>query len=477
MKTPLYKKITDQIVEQIRIGLYKPGDKLPSVRRFATQQEVSISTVMAAYTELENMDLVEVRPKSGYYIKRAIQQAPPSPAISQLTSTPKACRTSERVMEIMKDSSDPAFVSFGAAIPSADFPIIPQLKRIFAQMVRSAPFLGVGYDSPKGNEPLRRQLARRAVDAGVLVSPDEIVITDGCQGAIALCLRALTTHGDIVAVETPCYYGLLQMIEALGLRAIEIPSDADNGMSINALKLALEQWPIKIVLCIPCFSNPVGALMPDTQKKALLDLIYQYDIPLIEDDIYGDLGYEGHRPKAIKSYDHKGQVLLCSSVSKTLEPQLGIGWVFPGRYLERIAYEKFLNSITSFRLPQLAVAEMMAHGNYERHMRIAREAYRQRRDRLIDLVADYFPEGTRISKPKGGFVAWIQMPDTVLASQLYIDARQQRILIAPGEIFTSSSGKYTHSIRMSYASAWTTERENAFKTVAQLARNQSGQKD
>lgn len=471
-ETHLYSRLADQIQEQVRNGVYRPDEKLPSVRALARSQNVSISTALSAYGVLEDHGVIYVKPKSGYFVKQVINRDVKAPRIRQDATLPAEVSSMQRVMEIMRDSSDPTFISFGAAVPSADFPVISQLKKIFSQKVRSEVFMGIGYDSPKGNEPLRRQLARRSVDAGVHVSPEEIVITPGCQGGIALCLRTLTKPGDIIAVESPSYYGLLQLILALGLKAIEIPSDAETGMSLDALRMALEQWPIKVILTIPSFNNPVGALMPDETKKRLVELINDHDIPLIEDDIYGDLCYDEIRPRAVKSYDTEGRVLLCSSVSKTLEPQLGIGWVMPGKYQEQIEYERFLTSITSFRLPQLAVAELLAHGGYERHLRQAREVYRQRRDRLIDLVAEQFPEGTRMSRPQGGFVAWIEMPYWVNSTKLYIAAREEGILIAPGEIFSSNPKKYLHSIRISYAKAWTAEREIAIKELGRLAQSQ-----
>jgi DNA-binding transcriptional MocR family regulator len=212
--------------------------------------------------------------------------------------------------------------------------------------------------------------------------------------------------------------------------------------------------------------------MPDDHKQQLVKLIEQFDVPMIEDDIYGDLGYQDGRPPAVKSFDRHGRVLLCSSTSKTLEPQLGVGWVIPGRYQEQIEYQKFINSVSISRLPQLAVAEMLDHGGYDRHLRLARETYRQRRDRLIDLVGQHFPEETRISRPQGGFVAWIQLPRGASALQLYLDAREEGILISPGELFSANSGKYQSSIRLTYADAWTPSRIAAVGTLGALVARQ-----
>lgn len=468
-ETLLYAQVADQIQEKIRQSVYRAEDKLPSIRVLAASMSVSVSTAVAAYNLLEDRGVIYAKTKSGYFVKQTSTKQVKPPVLNQEPTLPAEVSTMQRVMEVMRDSSHPSFVSFGAAVPCSDFPVLGQLKKIFAQKVRNEAFMGIGYDSTKGNEPLRRQLARRSVDAGIHVSPEDFVVTPGCQGGIALCLRAVAKPGEIIAVESPCYYGLLQLIQALGLKAVEIPSDAESGISIDALQMALEQWPVKAILTIPSFSNPLGALMPDKNKKRLVDLIEQYDIPLIEDDIYGELCYADVRPKAVKSFDTEGRVLLCSSVSKTLEPQLAIGWVIPGRYLEAIEYQRFLMSVTGFRLPQLAVAELLAHGGYDRHLRMARETYRQRRDRLIDLVAEFFPEGTRMSKPQGGFVAWIQLPGKVRATDLYIRARTEGILISPGEIFSSNPKKFPHSIRLSYAEAWSTQREKAIRRLGELA--------
>jgi DNA-binding transcriptional MocR family regulator len=212
--------------------------------------------------------------------------------------------------------------------------------------------------------------------------------------------------------------------------------------------------------------------MPDEHKRQLVELIYQYDIPLIEDDIYGELGYESARPKAVKAFDRKGQVLLCSSASKTLEPQLGVGWVIPGRYQEQIEYQKFINSVSIARLPQLAVSELLEHGGYDRHLRHARESYKQRRDRLTELLVEHFPADTRLSLPQGGFVTWIQLPEGSSALQLYLDARKEGVLISPGELFSSSANKYLRSIRLCYSQAWTAEREGGIKILGELVRQQ-----
>ena len=466
----LYLELAENFADQIRSGVYAAGDKLPSVRSLSKQRSVSVSTVLSAYNALEDMGMIEVRPKSGYYVRSiARSQDLDLPKIRQQTASPKMVSSSQMVMDVMRESCLEGYVSLGAAIPASDFPILSELKKVFSRLVRGQQFLGIGYDSTKGDASLRQQIAKHSLESGVLVSAEEVVVTAGCQGAIGLCLRALCQPGDIVAVESPAYYGLLQLIESSGLKVLEIPSDPVNGLSIDALRLAMEQWPIKAVLTVSSFSNPMGALIPEPQKKQLVELANQYDVPIIEDDIYGDLHFTAHRPKSVKAYDTQGRVLLCSSASKILEPQLGLGWVLPGRYLEAIEYERFLNNTGLFRLPQAALSQVLGKASFSRHLRLARETYRHRRDSFADLVAEYFPQGTRISQPQGGFVSWLQLPGKADATELYVQAKRAGVIVAPGAIFSSNPDKYRHFIRLTYANEWTPERQQAVKILGSLA--------
>lgn len=468
MEDNLYSKLASRLRDQISEGVFLAGDKLPSVRVMANQQGLSVSTVLAAYGVLEDRGIIEARPKSGYYVRRLNDRYLQQPSQPDFRCKPRPATLSQLVMEVVGNREPGKAIDLSTAIPCLNFPVLKQLKRLFTRISRRETYLGVGYDPPQGMPALRQQIARRAVDMGVFVRPEEIVTTVGCQNALTLCLQVVTRPGDIVAVETPSYYGLLQMIEGFGLKAVEIPSHPVTGLSLEALQLALEKWPIKTVLSVPSFSNPLGSLMPDENKQRLWDLLRRYDLTLIEDDIYGDLHFSEQRPKTVKTYDRDGRVMLCSSVSKTLDPQLRVGWVLAGRYFEALSYRKFLNTLSLPRLPQLVVAEMLAHGVYDRHLRQARTCYKQRFERLADLVRENFPANTRLSQPQGGFVAWIELTGSVDTTELYHRARNEKILIAPGEIF-SIAGRYSNCLRVSYAQEWTQEREDAIRRLGHWA--------
>ncbi|SEA08580.1 transcriptional regulator, GntR family [Desulfuromusa kysingii] len=450
----------------IRTGAITVGERMPSVRQLSKLENVSISTVTAAYHLLEEQGWIAVRPKSGYYVRRQVRDSLEVPSTSEIQSRPVLATTSQLVMDVQREISKPNAVSFSRAIPATDFPITRHLERTYTRLSRMRKHLGIGHTNPVGPYELRQQIAHHAVDAGVAISPASIVTTAGCLNAMGLCLQVLTQPGDVVAVESPCYYGILQLIEAYGLKAVEIPVHHQTGLSLGALKLAMEQWPIKVVLSVSSFSNPLGCSIPDERKKELVLLLEQYQVPLIEDDIYGDLYFGRRRTRAIKAFDTQGLVLLCSSLSKTIDPQLRVGWILSERYYQELLHRKFLNMLSTPILPQLVSAEILSQGIYERHLRHAREAYQYRYRHLVDLVSEHFPTTTKISRPQGGIVAWFELPKHVDATELYHYGRKHDVLIAPGEMF-SLNKQYQHCFRLNYSARWTPEKEKAIEKLGQ----------
>jgi DNA-binding transcriptional MocR family regulator len=467
MDVLLYEQLAGRLIDHIQEGVYPVGSRLPSVRALAKSEQVSIATVTSAYSVLEERGWAEPKPKSGYFVKRAAIESLNMPKRSRAKTSPRAVTVAELAMAVQRGAAASKGVVFSAAVPDLDFPISEVVKRNFTRLSRYQSSFGNGYDIPEGLLELRKQIARRAVDAGLHISPDALITTMGAQNAISHALRALTTAGDIVAVESPCYFGVLQMIEGFGLKAIEIPTDPVTGMSVDALTLALQRWPIKAILTIPAFSNPLGCIIPMEKKRILIQLAQRYDIPIIEDDIYGDLQFEGRRSKALKSIDPDGRVLWCSSVSKTMDPHLRVGWIAPGRYYNEVLQQKFVSEISSPSLPQLVTAEIMKKGLYDRHLRHARVSYHLRYMRLLELAREYFPHSMRVSSAKGGLVAWFEMPRSVDATELYYICREEDIHLAPGELF-SVSGLYQNCFRLSFSNAWTPDREQALAFIGRM---------
>jgi DNA-binding transcriptional MocR family regulator len=465
---PLYETLAARVATLIEKGTLQPGQRAPSVRKLSRQYQVSISTVLLAYQKLESRGLIQARPQSGYYVRTALRPAPAEPEMSKPAAAPKAVSVSDLVMRIVHAGRDPAIVPLGAAVSGHEFLPVRQLNRIMGQMSRRFVKLSHAYDFPPGCEMLRVQIARRMMEAGCSLTPGDIVTTCGTQEAVNLCLRAVTKPGDTVIIETPTFYGLLQSIEALHLRALEIPTHPRTGICLDALAIALKKTRVNACLLVPNFSNPLGSCMPDENKKALVKMLAQKQVPLIEDDIYGELVFGPARPKAAKSWDNEGLVMYCSSVSKTLAPGYRVGWTAPGRFKDAVERLKFVNTIAGASLPQLAVAEFLANGGYERHLRKIRRTYEQSIERFTQAICKYFPDGTRATRPSGGFVLWVELPKSTDALELHHRALAHKISIAPGPVF-SASGKFRNFIRLNCGLEWTVELDQVMAKLGKLA--------
>lgn len=464
----IYERVADRIDRLIRKGTYRPGERIPSVRSLAGQMKVSISSVVKAYFHLENLGIIEARPQSGYYVRHRAGQFAGEAEPSFHAAAPTLVSVSELVMMVMRDASNPDLVPLGLAAPNPDNLPADRLNRIMANMGRRNKSQAVSYEFPPGCERLRVQLAQRALTMGCSLTPDQFVVTNGCLEAVMLSLRAVCNPGDTVAIESPTFYNLLQTIEVLDLKALEIPSHPGNGMSISALRYALEHNPVQACLVNPNFNNPLGSCMPDRNKEELVGLLAERDIPLIENDVYGDLGFSRERPATAKSFDRNGLVILCSSFSKTLAPGYRVGWVVPGRFQDRIERLKSVSNIGTATPMQLAIAEFLATGGYDQHLRRIRGIYSRQTSQMAQAVERSFPRGTRVNSPSGGFVLWVEMPPQVDSIRLYELALKAGITIAPGRIF-SAEGKYGNFIRLN-AAYWSRRIEDAVAVIGGLAK-------
>lgn len=461
-----YETVAEHLLTAITQGVYRPGERLPSVRLLARQHQVSTATAVSALRLLEDQGQIEARQRSGYYVRPRLRSALQEPAISSPSREPTQVTGQELVLRLVKAANNPQFIQLGAAVPAPSFLPTQKVAQLSASTARQYRQRISGYEFPPGAPELRRQIAKRMSEQGCPVDPKDILITNGCQEAMTLALRAITAPGDIVAIESPTFYGLLQVIESLSLRAIEIPTHPRDGIALDALQLACEQWPIKACIVVPNYSNPLGYCMSDARKQALIELANRYQIMLLEDDIYGDLGFGPQRPATLKSWDSEGRVLYCSSFSKSLCPGLRVGWLIPGAYQDKIEYLKYVTNLATPTLVQLTVAEVLEHGGYDRYLRQARQQYRQAVERMTAALGAYFPPGTRITQPEGGFLLWVELPGTVDAITLTQEALTLGISIAPGPIF-SATQKYRNFIRLNCAVDWDERMNKALVTLGQ----------
>ncbi len=462
----LYHQVADQVEGLIRDGVYREGERLPGVRALSRQLGVSISTVLQAHQTLEGRGYLQARERSGYFV-RLPRSATPEPVVPPHDSAPVPVSARDMTLELCADEQK-RMVPLASAVPHPDYLPIRQIQQATIWAARRG-VETLDYAFP-GKTAFRRQIAQRMVNLGVHATPDDILATNGAQEAIIIALRAVTEPGDIVAVESPSFPGILQALEVVGLKAIEIPAHPSEGLSLEGLQVAIEQWPVKACIAVTNHSNPMGMRMSNDQKRKLVTLLEDAAIPLIEDDIYGDLHHTGDRPRPAKAFDRTGNVIYCSSFSKTISPGMRLGWMIPGRHFTAARQQKYFTNLATSTLPQMAVAHFLEQGGYDRYLRMARQNYREAVDRMRAAVGRYFPEGTAVSRPSGGFVVWVQLPEGVSGTRIYGQARAQGINIAPGVMF-STTDKYENCLRLNAANPWTERIEHTVQQLGNMSRS------
>ena len=463
----LYQGIADIIEHQIKSDVLKAGDKLPSLRTICREQGVSMSTATQAYYELEKKGLIESRPQSGYYVSYAPKHFPGTPSTSKPVYTYGEEEIENVIANVSKNAAS-ARLSFSAGTPDIALLPVAKLNKAMVHAMRSLPDSGVFYDI-NGNENLKRQIARRSLLWGGKLTEDDIVTTSGCMDAIAYCMISLANRGDTIAVESPNYFGILQLARNLGLNVLELPTNATTGVEIDALKKAIESNKVQLCLLVSNFSNPLGSSMPDEHKREIVRLMEKHNIPLIEDDLYGDLYFGHHRPSTCKTYDESGIVLCCSSFSKTLASGYRVGWVVPGKFKEKIERTRRYHSISSNVLVHEAVAHFLENDRYDNHLHKLRKTLHANAMQYLRCISEYFPDDTRVSRPQGGFVLWVELNEKHDTIQLYDRAIQKGISISPGRIYTLQK-QYNNCFRMSCGLQWTERTEEGIKLLGELVK-------
>lgn len=467
--THLYQRIAATLEEQIAHEVLRVGDRLPSVRVLSREQGISVSTALQVFYQLESKGLIESRPQSGYYVRMGPRHLPALPTLSrpQPEAAP-AVEVSQIISAVYDRLADPTTLRFSLGAPMAELLPVAKLTKSVVEAMRQLPGNGTLYEDTAGDPPLRRQLARWAGLWGAHLTADDLITTTGCMGALTLSLLATTRPGDTVAIESPIYFGILQLAAGLGLRVLELPTCAQTGLDLDALQEVLDGQKIAACLVVSNFQNPIGSCMPDENKKTLVRMLESRGIPLIEDDLYGDIYFGRGRPVPCKAYEQNGGVLWCGSVSKTLAPGFRVGWVAAGRYHEQVRRLKRYHSVATPALTERAVAIFLENGRYEHHLRGLRRTLQANALHYLRAVREWFPAGTRVSRPEGGFVLWVELPVGTDTWQLYQRAIQHGISIAPGRMFTLQD-QYHDCLRLSYAIPWCAKVEQALRLLGELA--------
>lgn len=501
----LYEKIANQISEMIHTGVLKQSEKLPSLRKASQIYGVSPATVQQAYFLLETQGVIYAKERSGFYINPAFKVSEsidtpitkfsqnavdfvedllqnhslsPQPYAASLSETSSAIiakpikeqdiEMSDFIFSILESHKDASHIPFGSAFPSPELFPINHLTDSMAKSLTGLTHASYELvsDMPGGSRELARQIELRYRLNGLRIERDELVITSGAMEALSLSLQATTKPGDLVAIEAPCFYAILQILERLQLKAIEIPVDMTTGMDIAYLEDTLNNFDVKAIVLMTKYQNPTGCTMPREHLVSLYDLVKEHQVPVIVDDVYSEVYYDSELPAYLKELDDEGLVLHCDSFCKSLAPGFRVGWV-AGRYAKQIERLKLMTTISPSVPSQLAISHYLKHRNYDRHLMRLRAELQKSQERMLEAIAQFFPSEVRATKPMGGYFLWVTLPKEIDALELYRQALAEHISIAPGPIF-SASQEFRHHIRLNYGLKWSGELDGAMATLGQL---------
>jgi DNA-binding transcriptional MocR family regulator len=462
-----YETLANTMATEIRSGSIAVGSRMPSLRQVIAQHGVSQSTASRAYYLLEEWGLIRAQERSGYYVAPGARIADGSPRRTVSSTESSKVDISDLVFSVLDAAKQPGIVPLGSAFPSPKLFPLPRLAKSLAHAARLISPWSTVVDLPPGNEHLRRQIALRYMGMGIPQPMEEIVVTNGALEALNLCLMAVTRPGDIVAVESPGFYAALQAIERLDLRAVEIPVDPASGLDLDALAGALVRHPIRACWFMTNFQNPTGVTLALEKKQALVELLAKHEVPLIEDDVYGELHFEPNYPLPALAFDRQGLVMHCSSFSKTLAPGYRIGWASSGRFTDKVQRLKLMTTLSASVPVQAGIADYLQHGGYDRHLRKVRAALQIQLREVGASIRRWLPAGVRWVRPAGGYFIWLEFPQAIDAMALHRLAIEQGISLAPGPIF-SAKHAFKNCIRLNFGHPWSQQIDDAIRTLGKL---------
>ena len=471
-----YTALATRLIDDIQTGRRLSGERLPSVREGALAFGVSTSTMVRCYRHLEAHGWVQARSKSGVYVAdwkvTTALQRQQTPGRRPSAATPAVAYEQwvglqHRMAQLYALTSQPLRASLHLAHAAAQWYPVDALARVGQRLLRSQPqTLGV-YPTGTGLPEFKQALVQWLSEGGLVLHPDEVLVTNGATEALAVALRAVAQAGDAVVVESPVYFGLLQLLESLGIQALEVPCVPEQGISLEALEYALEHHPgIRAVVSMPNFQNPLGCAMSDQHKRRLLRCVERFGVTLIEDDTFGDVAPHDQRATPVKAWDKAGSVIYCGSCSKSLAPAFRVGWVAGGRHHKRMESLKLSHSLVSPLFEQAVLAEFMRSGALLPHLRRLRERLQQNLPKVLAAVQRHFPVEARV-RSQGGWWLWIECApgtDTLLLLRQAVD---QGVAFAPGILF-GTNGKYAHCLRLNVAQPFNAELDQALAVVGAL---------
>ncbi|MBV7332924.1 PLP-dependent aminotransferase family protein [Chloroflexi bacterium TSY] len=442
----LYRQIVEQIKSQISDGRLPEKTQLPTVRHLASKLGVTRLTVQNAYSELQSDGWVEATIGRGTFVSGKIRpQAVAENMLSHARQQLTADAVINDLLQIHQLEIDQASGVRSMAVASPDSRLFP-VDEFWDSLISLRPdaMSLVGYGSPQGDPLLRVEMTNLLQKRGLLVSPDEILITAGVTQGLALVAQALGQPGDTVLVEQPTYLGFLNILKSQKLNPIGIPLDND-GPQLDVLERAVIQHRPRFFYTTPSYQNPTGLCASQERREELLQLAERHGFLLIEDDLYGRLSYDGPPPLPIKSMDHSGSVIYLTSESKILMPGLRVGTVIaPWPLHDRLLTLRRATDLGNPPILQRALAEFLHDKGMQRHLKRVLPIYRKRRDAALYALRRYMPDSVTWTEPAGGFCIWVTLPRVHSLRDLYHSALQLGLALAPGEVFLTHPGKHLH---------------------------------
>lgn len=464
----LYIKIARTIEEQIVNETLRIGDKLPSLRSLQQMYKVSLNTIKHAFYELESKSLIESRPRAGYFVSMASKRKVSLTEISEPLMNEKSNRVEELTRKIFEISLDRSIRQFSLGIPDDSLLPIAKLNKSMIKAMNSLVGSGTAYEPAQGNINLRRNVAKWSLVLEGKLGENDLVTTLGTMNALFYCLNAVTKRGDTIATESPVYFGILRLAHSMGLHVIELPTHPITGLELDALQSVIHK--VKAVCLTANFSNPLGSLMPDENKRKLVDMLTYYNVPLIEDDLFGNLYFGGTRPKPCKFFDEAGIVMWCGGVSKTLAPGYRVGWVAPGKFKDNIIWQKLTQTISLPSLQQEAIADFLEYGRYDHHLRSFRNNLHSNCLKFQRAIEAYFPDNTKVSQPQGGYFLWMELDQQIDTAALLNLAIKQKISFVPGRMFTQHN-QFNNCLRLNFALKWDAGVEHDLKRLGTFVKH------
>lgn len=462
----LYQNIVEYFIKNIESGSILAGEKLPSLRKISDQFDVSLSTAVEAYRKLELFGYVTAKDRSGY-----VARIPSGGDNVLLPSKKFQSRITEidhidEIIQLINQTMDSEIAPFGVGTPEMALYPHKMLNRYFTRMIRLHPQASSSYIFGLGLEELRVELARWVRPSVGVTSKEKILITNGCLEAINLALGAECSVGDIVAIESPCYFGLLHAIHHHGLKAIEVKTDPKSGIDPESLEDLAKKNKIRALISTPTAQNPLGFTMSDGRKKQILAVCKKYKIRLIENDIYGELSYETKRPKTYKYFDKDEIVTYCSSFSKFLGPGLRLGWCIVAGDVTPYLRQKLSLNLSTASLTQHVVCNILRNEDLSKVGHAMAGHYKKNVQIYSNVFQNLMGERLILTQPTGSYFLWARIQD-LDSRTAYQKAKKQKISFAPGPIFSACS-QYNNYLRLNCAHEFTEKRRQELTTLAKI---------